>query len=71
MEAVVRTSDLADELGVTPETVSRWIREGRIPGAFRRRGRWCIPYEDAEAFLGDLVEKDEPEDYDEEAWQER
>lgn len=53
MEAVVSTTDLAEELGVTPETVVRWIRERRIEGAFRRRGRWRIPMEEAQAFAED------------------
>ncbi len=50
MEAVVSTTDLAEELGVTPETVTRWIMDGRLRGAFKRRGRWRIPTEEAEAF---------------------
>ena len=42
------TSDLAHETGVARGTVVRWIREGHFPGAFRRRDRWRIPYNEAE-----------------------
>ena len=62
MDAVMSTTDMAEELGVTPETVVRWIREGRIKGAFRRRGRWRIPMEEAEAFAEDHGRPGEDED---------
>ncbi|MDP2954829.1 MAG: helix-turn-helix domain-containing protein [Longimicrobiales bacterium] len=61
MEAVVSTTDLAEELGVQPETVVRWIRERRIQSAFRRCGRWCIPMEEAEAFAEDYGSTEEDE----------
>lgn len=75
MEAVISTTDLAEELGVTPETVVRWIRDGWIEGAFQRRGRWRIPLEEAEAFAekyerrGEVEEDEEweEEDYDPDA----
>lgn len=53
MQVVVTTAEFADELGVTRETVVRWIRERQIPGAFRRGGRWHIPAGEAEAFAED------------------
>ena len=61
MEAVVSTIDLAEELGVTPETVGRWLREGRIEGAFRSRGKWRIPIEEAEAFAEEFGHPEEVE----------
>ena len=45
------TNDLAAEIGCVTETVARWIREGRFPGAFRRGDRWRIPYREAEMFI--------------------
>lgn len=60
MNAVIGTTDLADELGVTPETVSRWIREGKLPSAFRRRGRWRIPIDDAQAFAEEYARERAP-----------
>ena len=42
------TVDLADEVGVATDTVARWIRMGRFPGAFIRGNRWRIPYAEAE-----------------------
>jgi len=44
------TSDLADAVGVMPETIARHCRNGTFPGAFRRHGRWRIPVDEAEAF---------------------
>ena len=75
MQGVVSTADLAKELGRTPETVVRWIREGRFHGAVRRRGRWCIPTEEAEAFAEvyeraqedyERAQEDEDDDEDDE-----
>ena len=66
MQALMTTRDLAEELGVTPETVVRWIREGRIENAFRRQGRWRIPMEDALAFAdGHEAEDDDDDSSDE------
>lgn len=69
MRVVVSTTDLAEELGVTPESVVRWIREGWIEGAFQRRGRWRIPIEEAEAFVEQYEPPGEDEDNEEE-WDE-
>jgi len=69
MHGVVSTADLAEELGVQPETVVRWIREKRIRSAVRRQGRWCIPMEEAEALaqLYGGAEEEEGDEVDEEA----
>lgn len=55
MKAVVTTSDLAEELGVQPATVARWINGGRFPGAFQVRRRWRIPLKAAQRFVEDLA----------------
>ena len=52
------TSDLAHETGVARGTVVRWIREGHFPGAFRRRDRWRIPYNEAETFMSERSGKE-------------
>lgn len=64
MNAVISTTDLAHELGVTPETVARWIREGRFEGAFQRRGRWRIPLTEARAVAEEYASASD--EYDEE-----
>lgn len=63
MNAVISTTDLAHELGVTPETVARWIREGRFEGAFQRRGRWRIPIAEAQA-LAERYAAESDEDHE-------
>lgn len=71
-EGSVTTSQLADELGVSRETATRWVQEGRLPGAFLYRGRWHIPVEEAEAFAEDYeqaraIDDEEADDsYDDE-----
>ncbi len=37
METLLRASELAEHLSVTPETVRRWTRQGAIP--FHRVGQ--------------------------------
>lgn len=69
MEAFISTTDLADELDVSLETVARWIGEGRFPGAFKRRARWCVPIAEAERFVVGLQDDDhdaDDEDFEEE-----
>ena len=56
------TNDLAAEIGMATETVARWIREGRFPGAFRRGDRWRIPYDEAKSFMRERGWTDEDED---------
>lgn len=58
MQGFVSTADLAEEVKVTPETVVRWIGEGHLEGAFRRRGRWWIPVEEAQSFAEDYEPPD-------------
>lgn len=47
------TEDVAQRCGVTPQTVRRWLRQGRFPGAYRLhggRGAHRIPQEDLAEF---------------------
>jgi len=61
MRGFVTTADLADELGVRPETVVRYIREHKIDADYRE-GRYFIPVDEAGAFAtAYLNESDEDE----------
>lgn len=61
MEGVVTTACLADELGLRQETIVRHIKEHRLNGAFKERGRWLIPEPIARAYAEDYThENDEP-----------
>lgn len=51
----LRVVDVADRLGVSRQTVTRWIRAGYFPGAYRadpeaRTSYYCIPESDVEVF---------------------
>lgn len=50
MQGVVTTAALSDELSVRPESVLRWIKEGKLPGAFLSHGRYLIPAAEARRF---------------------
>lgn len=41
--ATLSTDEAAQALGVTSATVSRWARDGKIPGARKEGGSWRIP----------------------------
>lgn len=65
-EETVPTKDMALRLGVTPESVRRWVREGRLR-AVRVGARYKIPVVDAILFIseyerefGKLLEPDIP-----------
>ena len=46
MENVLSVADVAARYDVTPRTVRRWCRQGRLPGAVRVGARvWAIPSE--------------------------
>lgn len=43
MESLLTVEDVADQLKVHPETVRRWLREGRLEGyRISRRGGWRV-----------------------------
>lgn len=52
MEPDLTVEELAEYFRVHPESVRRWLREGKFPHAYRpsRRAGWRIPREDVEAF---------------------
>jgi excisionase family DNA binding protein len=59
-EDVLYTSQVARMCGVTDETIRRWIRQGRFPGAYRGLGvtsPYHIPREEVEAFIARRLEE--------------
>ncbi len=67
LEGVVTTADLADELGVQPETVVRWCREHRI-GSYKQGGRFLIRADEARTFAASYGIDQKVED-EEEGWE--
>ncbi len=53
MQKYLTTSDVAEMLQVTPETVWNWIRAGKLRAIKIGRG-WRITEEDLKAFLACL-----------------
>ena len=54
------TTQVAQMCGVTDETIRRWIRQGRFPGAYRGLGvtsPYHIPREEVEAFIAQRLEE--------------
>jgi excisionase family DNA binding protein len=54
------TTQVARMCGVTDETIRRWIRQGRFPGAYRGLGvtsPYHIPREEVEAFIARRLEE--------------
>lgn len=55
MEQLLTVEDVADRLQVHPETIRRWLREGRLQGyRISRRGGWRIRPESVEAMLMEM-----------------
>lgn len=52
----LRVKSIAQELGCSPETVRRWWREGKLPGAFKIGGD-TSPIKMTEGSLGKLKRK--------------
>lgn len=53
-KAILKPTDIAEALGVSPFTAQRMCREGSFPHAFRLGevgSRWRIPTEDLDAFI--------------------
>ena len=57
----VTTAQVAEEFGVDMRTVSRWVREGRLPNAFKAyeglRAPYLIPVSDVEAIRKEEASK--------------
>jgi excisionase family DNA binding protein len=55
VEKLLTVEDVAEQLQVHPETVRRWLREGRLEGyRISRRGGWRIRPEAVEAMLAEM-----------------
>jgi excisionase family DNA binding protein len=55
VEKLLTVEDVAERLQVHPETVRRWLREGRLEGyRISRRGGWRIRIEAVEAMLMEM-----------------
>ena len=54
-EKMLSTEEAAQLLGVTVESINRWLRAGHFPNAWRinphNRSRWRIPQSDIDAFV--------------------
>src|SRR5215208_2830417 len=49
----VRPSTFAEEWGVSPSTVRRWVAAGHIPAVRSAGGRMLIPWREAEARIAE------------------
>ncbi|RLC66969.1 MAG: hypothetical protein DRI48_03495 [Chloroflexi bacterium] len=59
-EEMILTSQAARMCGVSDETIRRWIRQGRFPGAYRGLGitsPYHIPRREVEAFIARRLEE--------------
>ena len=54
-EKFLRTSDVARMLHVSPKTVSRWAKEGRLPYLATLGGHRRFPLEEIEKLRGQLT----------------
>ena len=55
-EELLTCAEVAEHLGVTIATISRWVRAGYFPNAWRinphgHKSEWRIPKKDVEAFF--------------------
>jgi predicted site-specific integrase-resolvase len=39
---MLRTRDIADKINVHPETIKRWIKQGKVPAPNRDRNGWYV-----------------------------
>lgn len=52
-EQWLTVAQIAERLQVHPETVRRWLRDGRLPGRnFGGKGGYRVRPQDLEAFMG-------------------
>lgn len=55
MEQLLTVEDVADRLQIHPETIRRWLREGRLDGyRISRRGGWRVRPESVEKMLDEM-----------------
>ncbi|MGP7959261.1 TOBE domain-containing protein [Sanguibacter sp. A247] len=54
--SVLRTSEAARLLGVSDDTVRRWIDAGRLPAQRSETGRWTVDGADLATFARDLAD---------------
>ena len=64
MSEILSTREAALRLGVTPQTIARWIRQGAFPNVFKlnpnaHRPTYRIPISDIETFEADRGQKSE------------
>ena len=55
-EKLLTSEEVADLLGVTVASISRWVRNGYFPNAWRinphgKKSEWRIPKKDIDAFI--------------------
>ena len=50
---IYRTKDVADRVGVTKDTILRWLKEGKVPEPKRDRNGWrAFTEEDLQVVVG-------------------
>lgn len=60
-DVYLRSSEVADLLHVSPKTVSRWAKEGKLPYRRTLGGHRRFPAEGIRALAGSLVPEHTPE----------
>lgn len=58
-EKYLRTSEVATKLQVSPKTVARWAKEGRLPYLATLGGHRRFPASHIERLVGDLTKLEE------------
>lgn len=58
MQKSIRTSGLAYLTGVTPQTIRKWVKDGKIPFHTSPSGQLFFTPEDQEQILGELPERE-------------
>lgn len=53
-EKLLTTGEAASRLGVTPKTIARWAKMGKIRAVFLPSGRIKIPEDEVEKILKEL-----------------
>lgn len=53
--ATISPHEAADALGVTPQTIYNWLRDGEVPGYKVGKRLWRIPREEFEQRFGAIL----------------